>query len=268
MTDWAQMARELFEAERTGVPVDPPTTTYPGLTIAQAYDIQQAGLDLRTATGARVIGYKIGLTSLAMQEMLGVDQPDFGYLTDRMIDKSGCVLSPRAFIAPRVEAEIAFRLSRPLKAGEIDIEEVMAATDAVAPALEVIDSRVVDWRIGIADTIADNASSGYVVIGDWSPAHGLELPNLATEFVVTASDGTQETVSGRGEAVLGHPANAVEWLARALRQYGGKEIAAGEILLSGAMARALPFPPGSTAHARIDELGEVTATLEQTKGED
>src|SRR5436305_1254864 len=137
-----EIAAALLAAERSHVPVPPPTETLPQLSIADAYAIQRAGLRLRRAEGATVVGHKIGLTSLAMQELLGVDQPDFGYLTAAMVSESGCTLAAAGFLAPRAEAEIAFRFARPLSGPDLDVAAVLAAVEAVAPAIEVIDSRV------------------------------------------------------------------------------------------------------------------------------
>lgn len=135
---------------------------------------------------------------------------------------------------------------------------MLDATDAVAPALEVIDSRIADWKIAIADTIADNASSGHVVLGDWRPLDGLDL--AAVELDLTAGG---ERVTGRGDAVLGHPAEAIAWLARALDEYGGERIGAGEIVIPGAMARALPIAAGDAVRAEMAGLGIVTMTFEE-----
>jgi 2-keto-4-pentenoate hydratase len=246
-----ELAQRLYDADRTATPIAPLPA---GLTIGDAYAIQLAGRALRDRP---VVGRKVGLTSAAMQEMLGVGQPDFGYLTDAMVSPSGAAIPAGRFIAPRVEGEIAFRMGRPL-GGAVTIDDVLDATEAVAPALEVIDSRIADWRIGIADTIADNASSGHVVLGGWRPLDGLDL--AAVELALTAGG---ERVTGRGDAVLGHPAAAVAWLARALAEHGGERIAAGEVVIPGAMARALPIAAGDAVRAEITGLGAVTMTFEE-----
>jgi 2-keto-4-pentenoate hydratase len=254
-----EVAAALLAAERSRTPVAPPTETLPQLSIADAYAIQRIGLQLRRAEGAVVVGHKIGLTSLAMQELLGVDQPDFGYLTAAMVSESGCTLSAGDFLAPRAEAEIAFRFARPLAGPDLDVADVLAAVDAVAPAIEVIDSRIADWRLTIADTVADNASSGHVVLGAWQPLGALDLAAVEAELTVAGPGGRHEAVHGRGDAVLGHPATAVAWLARALHEYGGDAIAPGEIVLSGAMARAVVVQAGDSVRATAGALGAVTA---------
>lgn len=248
-------ARALFDAEHDSRPVAPPSETVPGLTVDDAYAIQTRGRALRLELGGRLVGHKIGLTSKAMQEMVGVDRPDYGYLLDAMVLPDGAMVDASGLIAPRVEAEIAFRLHRTLAGANVSIEEVLAATDAVAPALEVIDSRVVDWRITITDTIADNASSARAVLGALRPVGVLDLPSVTMRMEV---DGA--AVEGRGEAVLGHPAVAVAWLARALHAQG-EALEAGEIVLSGALARALPVAPGSGVRAELGELGTVSAAF-------
>jgi 2-keto-4-pentenoate hydratase len=253
------LAATLLDADARSMPVEPLTDAWPEMTTSDAYAVQAHGRELRLHMGERLVGRKVGLTSAAMQEMLGVDQPDFGFLTDRMMLPSGATIYAERLIAPRVEAEIAFRLVRPL-AGDPTVEEVLAATGAVAPALEVIDSRIVDWRIRLADTIADNASSALVVLGEFVPLGDLDLAAVATSLEVSSPNGSN-SVAGTGEAVLGHPALAVAWLAAALDEFAQEAIAAGEIVLPGAMARALPFVAGDTVRATFTELGAVKATI-------
>lgn len=261
MTEIRVISEALLAALRSGEPIPPPTDSNPGLTVEDAYAIQRAGLDQLRRDGATVVGHKVGLTSAAMQEMLGVAQPDFGYLTAAMVSDSGCLLAAGDFIAARVELEIAFRLGRPLGGDSLQVDDVLDATMAVAPAIEVIDSRIADWRITIADTVADNASSGHVVLGSWRPVGELDLARLRSELTVEHAGGEVTTVSGDGAAVLGHPATAVAWLARALDEYGDEEIGAGEVVLSGAMSRALEVGPGSSVSGQVEDLGAVSVTF-------
>ena len=249
-------AEALLRAARTGTAIGPLTEALPGLSVADAYQIQRDALAQRLAAGESLAGHKVGLTSRAMQEMLGVDQPDFGFITASMISPSDSRLTAPQFIAPRVEVEIAFRLSRKLEGDAVTPEEVLHATEAVAPALEIIDSRIADWRITIADTIADNASCGHVVLGGWRRLDGIDLAGAHGRLSVRAA-GREESVDGRGDAVLGHPARAVAWLVRALHRYGGESLDAGEIVLPGAMARALPVTAGCVARGSVDGLGDV-----------
>lgn len=250
-----ELARRLQQAEQTATPIAPLSSDSAELGIAEAYAVQAAGRRARLAGGGRIVGHKIGLTSQAMQEMLGVDQPDYGYLTDAMVLPHGATVDVCRLIAPRVEGEIAFRLRSRLAGADVGADEVLAATDSVAVALEVIDSRIADWRITIVDTIADNASSAGAVIGAWTP---LEDQDLAALSMFMRVDGQQ--VEGRGDAVLGHPAESVAWLVRALHAQG-EALEEDEIVLSGALARALPVGPSSRASATIDGLGTVSATF-------
>ncbi|HEY1440843.1 MAG TPA: fumarylacetoacetate hydrolase family protein, partial [Mycobacterium sp.] len=213
MTDAAQL---LYDAQDSGVPIQPLTQTYPDLDVSQAYSVQRLNLIRRIDQGGVLRGHKIGLTSAPMQELLGVDEPDFGYILDTMVLPNGAEVPVTAFCAPRVEPEVAFLLRAPLRGPGLTVDDVMAATEAVAPALEIVDSRIADWRITLADTIADNASSGAVVLGEWVPI--VQAPPLAE---TTATLVVNDTVVGTGEgtAVMGDPAAAVAWLANALARY-------------------------------------------------
>jgi 2-keto-4-pentenoate hydratase len=251
------LARRLLAADAAAEPIRALVAERPDLDVAGAYAIQRAGRRLRLDAGARLVGRKVGLTSAAMQEQLGVDQPDFGYLTDAMVLEDGGPVSRRELIAPRVEGEIAFRLARPLRGEQVTAADVLAATEAVAPALEVIDSRIADWQITIADTIADNASSARVALGAFRALDGRDLAAVELELEVGPRDGAaHHRVTGRGDAVLGHPAEAVAWLVRALAPYG-EGVQAGEVVLPGAMARAVPFEAGDRISAGFGWLGDV-----------
>ena len=244
-------ATVLLQALRDRVPVAPPSTRLPGLTIDDAYEVQRELIALRCAAGARRVGRKVGLTSAAMQQMLGVDQPDYGLLLDDMLVEAADGLDCGGLIAPRIEAEIAFVLARDLGGPRLRIDDVMAATGSVRPALEVIDSRVVDWQIAIEDTIADNASSGLVVLGD---EHDPSRVDLVAEVVSVQIGAASE--QGRGDAVLGHPAAPIAWLAGVLHRHG-ESLLAGDIVIPGAMARALPVASGDTVVARYSTLGTI-----------
>jgi 2-keto-4-pentenoate hydratase len=259
-----QIAAALDVAERDRTPIPPPSETHPGLSLTDAYAVQRIVRARREAAGNRIVGHKVGITSQAMQEMLGVDQPDFGYLTDAMVFASGARLGGAALIAPRVEAEIALRLGAPLHAVPgLDRVAVLAATEAVAPALEIIDSRVADWRIAITDTVADNASSARVVLGEFVPLVdvGEDLAAIEATMRVVAADGSAEEVTGAGAAVLGHPAEPIIWLADALATYGGEPLLPGQVVIPGAMARALPIAAGSEISADFGVLGRVRASV-------
>jgi 2-keto-4-pentenoate hydratase len=162
--DIDSVADELLAAYRTGRTVPPLTGTYPGLTVDQAYAIQQRQTDTRTSGGAGIVGFKIGLTSAAMQQQLGVDQPDYGHLFADMLHGADTSIPTSVFLQPRAEPEIALVLARPLRGPGLSVADVLGATAYALPAIEIIDSRITDWRIGLEDTIADNASSGGVVL--------------------------------------------------------------------------------------------------------
>ncbi|MCW2952384.1 MAG: 2-oxopent-4-enoate hydratase [Conexibacter sp.] len=249
------LARLLWHAELRGEPVEPLSATFPELDVADAYRVQAIGRRLRTAGGEELRGWKVGLTSRAMQEMMGVEEPDGGYLFESMVVQSGASIRASRFIQPRVEAEIAFLLKSGLEGPCTTREDVLDATLAFAPALELIDSRICGWRIGIVDTVADNASSGMAAIGEWHDAERLRAERIEVDLTVGG-----EQVRGRGDAVLGHPAEAVAWLVRTLADQG-ERLEPGDIVLPGSVARALPIAAGQRAHARFDGLGEVRVGL-------
>lgn len=249
-----ETAARLDQAEQSRVPLPPLSQAYPTLTPAQAYAIQSAWLDLKLARGARIIGRKIGLTSRAMQELLGVDQPDYGFLLDSMAVSSGSTLSRTDFLLPRIEPEIAFWLAKDLKGPGITVDAVLAATRGVSPALELVDSRIAKWQIKLPDTIADNASSARVIVSEQIvPLDGLDL---AAEAVTLTRNGLG-VGSGNGAAVLGHPAEAVAWLANKLAEYG-IAIVAGQLVLPGAMCAAATVAAGETYRAVFTTIGEVS----------
>lgn len=253
------LAGQLRSARDNASEVQPPTELLPGLTVEQAYQVQSVNRAKDLEAGHRIVGHKIGLTSVAMQKQLGVDQPDYGYLTDRMVIADGEAVGRSAFVAPRAEPEIAFRLARDLDATSTPVtaDDVRGATDAVAVALEIVDSRVTDWRITLVDTIADNASSAAVVLGPWVPlASAGDLTTMQAELMV---DG-EIVDSGVSDAVLGDPAEAVAWLVNA---YGrlGETVRAGEFIMSGAICASAWIHAGNRAAARIEGLGEVSVSF-------
>jgi len=249
-----ETAVQLDQAEQSRMPLPPLSQEHPTLTPAQAYAIQSAWLDLKLARGTRIIGRKIGLTSRAMQELLGVDQPDYGFLLDSMAVSSGSTLSRTDFLLPRIEPEIAFWLAKDLKGPGITVAAVLAATRGVSPALELVDSRIAKWQIKLPDTIADNASSARVIVGEQIvPLDGLDL---AAETVTLTRNGV-EVGSGNGAAVLGHPAEAVAWLANKLAEYD-IALVAGQLVLPGAMCAAATVAAGETYRAVFTTIGEVS----------
>jgi 2-keto-4-pentenoate hydratase len=249
-----ETAALLDYAEQNRMPLPPLSREYPALTPAQAYAIQSAWLDFKLARGARIIGRKIGLTSRAMQELLGVDQPDYGFLLDSMAVPSGSALSRTDFLLPRIEPEIAFWLARDLKGPGITGDAVLAATHGVSPALELVDSRIANWQIKLPDTIADNASSARVIISEQVVL--MDGLDLAAEAVTLTRNGV-EVGSGSGAAVLGHPAEAVAWLANKLAEYD-IALVAGQLVLPGAMCAAATVAAGETYRAMFTTIGEVS----------
>ena len=248
----------LHAAQLDRAPIAPLTARYPALSVDNAYAIQKINLDRRLHLGHTVVGHKIGLTSEPMQTLLGVDEPDFGYILDDMVVPDGGAVAADRFCAPRVEPEIAFLLHTALRGPAVSAADVRAATAAVAVALEIVDSRVADWQITLPDTVADNASSGAVVLGEWVPfSAALDLPNARASLRL---DDT-EINTGLGSAVLGDPAAAVAWLANALAPYD-IEIGPGQFVMSGSFTSAAFINSGDRAEATITSLGTVSLHLD------
>ncbi|HEY9305772.1 MAG TPA: fumarylacetoacetate hydrolase family protein [Mycobacterium sp.] len=254
----AQEAADLLYAAQTRrMPISPLTERFQGLDINGAYAIQRVNLTRRLRDGRTLVGHKIGLTSEPMQSLLGVDEPDFGYILDDMVLTNGTAAAATRFCAPRVEPEVAFLLKRPLRGPGVTIEEVHAATEAVAVALEVVDSRIAHWKLTLPDTVADNASSGAVVLGDWVPfSVDVDLPGTRASLWLNGT----EIDSGAGTAVMGDPAAAVAWLANALAPFA-TEILPGQFIISGAYTSAAFVHPGDNAVATISGLGTVSLSF-------
>lgn len=246
-------AAHLAEAEKNRLGVAPLTALNPEITIEEAYQVQLQTIEGKVTAGEKIVGKKIGLTSLAMQQMLGVNQPDYGHLLDGMMIDNGGEIATNQVLQPKVEGEIAFILKNDLKGPNVTVIDVLAATDYVVPALEIVDSRVKDWKIKLEDTVADNASSGLFVLGDKKvPLDGLDLAQMG---MVLYKNG-QIVNTGVGAAALNHPATCVAWLANKLADYG-IILKAGEVILSGALSAAVVGEPGDYFQARFAHLGEV-----------
>jgi 2-keto-4-pentenoate hydratase len=253
-TDLRDAAFLLYDAQSRSIPTQPLTQRYPNLTVRQAYAVQRLNLARRLDEGHALRGHKIGLTSAPMQELLGVSEPDFGYILDSMVLSDGADVPVATFCAPRVEPEVAFLLRAPLRGPGVTVDDVMAATAAVAPALEIVDSRIADWKITLADTIADNASSGAAVLGEWLPiADAPPLPETTATLVVN----DKVVGTGQGYAVMGDPAAAVAWLANALAGYG-TVIEAGQLVMSGSYTTASFVVPGDRVSATVTGIGAVS----------
>ncbi|MEZ0355371.1 2-keto-4-pentenoate hydratase [Mycobacterium sp. SA01] len=244
----------LAVAAEQARPTDQLTGRYPGMDVGDAYAIQKVNLARHLRAGSYVVGHKIGLTSEPMQTLLGVDEPDFGYILDDMVLANDSTAQCARFCAPRVEPEVAFLLRAPLRGPNVTVRDVRAATSAVAVALEIVDSRIRDWKLTLRDTVADNASSGAVVVGEWVPYS--EHLDLAASRASLRLNG-HEVDTGLGSAVLGDPAAAVAWLANSLSEFG-TELAAGQFVMSGSFTAAAFVSSGDIASASITGLGAVS----------
>jgi 2-keto-4-pentenoate hydratase len=253
-------AELLWAAERDLAPVDPLTETFPGIDVTDAYEIQLINIRRKIAAGARVRGHKVGLSSPVMQQMMGVDEPDYGHLLDAMVLPADAPIPAAGYCYPRIEVEIGYVLGSALPGADCTEADVLAATEYIVPSLELIDSRIRDWRIKLADTIADNASSAGVILGGARrtpaelAARGIDLANI--DAVLYSGD--QEVARGNTSAVLGNPTGCVAWLARKVADFGVK-LEAGHLILPGSCTRAIDARPGSAFRAEFAGLGTVTA---------
>jgi 2-oxopent-4-enoate/cis-2-oxohex-4-enoate hydratase len=248
----ATLGDELYGALRARRAVPSLTSRLPDLTIDDAYAISLRMLERRVSDGETVIGKKIGVTSKAVQDMLGVYQPDFGYLTDRMAYETPAEMPiGRELIQPRAEGEIAFVLKRDLLGPGVTPGDVLAATEYVTACFEVVDSRIEAWKIEIGDTVADNASSGLFVLGAEraNPKH----VDFVTCGMVVEKNG-QVISTGAGAAALGSPLVSVAWLANALGRYG-TALRAGEVILSGSLVPLEPVKPGDEMRVLVGGVG-------------
>lgn len=251
-----ELGKELYTALRDCKTLAPLTERFADIEIEDAYYISQAMLNARLSdTGEKVVGKKIGVTSAAVQEMLGVFQPDFGFLTTNMeVANEGSVTIANNLIQPRAEAEIAFLLKEDLQGPGVTEEDVLRATECVMPCFEIVDSRITDWKIKIQDTVADNASCGVFVLGNEriDPA-SVDLPELTVNVF---KNGTKIS-SGKGSAVQGNPLTAVAWLANTLGEFG-IPFKAGEVILSGSLVPLEPVVAGDEMHMELVGIGSST----------
>jgi 2-oxopent-4-enoate/cis-2-oxohex-4-enoate hydratase len=242
---------ELYEALTAHQVVEPLTTRHPDITVEDAYRIQQRLNARRVAAGETIIGKKIGVTSKAVMNMLGVYQPDFGMLTSGMVYNEGQAIPASSLIQPKAEGEIAFILKRDLIGPGVSAADVIAATEGVMACFEIVDSRIRDWKIKIQDTVADNASCGVFVLGD-RVVSPLDV-DLNTCGMVLEKNG-DIVATGAGAAALGAPANAVAWLANTLGALG-IALKAGEVILSGSLAIMVPVKAGDSLRVSIGGIG-------------
>jgi|SRR5450755_2032083 len=253
-----RLGDELYTALRNRAVVEPLTDRHADITIEDAYHVQQRMIMRRQQDGERIVGKKIGVTSRAVMNMLGVYRPDFGYLLDAMIVNEGEAIDTGTLIQPKAEGEIAFLLKRDLTGPGIGNADVLAATECVMPCFEIVDSRIRDWKIKIQDTVADNASCGVFVLGD--RAVDPRRIDLATCGMVLEKNG-EIVATGAGAAALGSPVNAIAWLANTLGRLG-IGLKAGEVVLSGALAAMFPAQKGDNFRVSIGGLGNCSVRFQ------
>lgn len=250
-------ADALFEAARSGVAIDPLVETWEKLDVRDAYDIQLRNVRRRIEDGAIIKGHKVGLSAKAMQQMVGVNEPDYGTLLHDMFYFEHDEIPVDRIMQPRVEIEVAFVLGMELQGPGVTAADVVRATDYLLPSLEIVGSRVRDWKITIGDTIADNASSGCVVLGaSPTPIHDVDPRTIGA--VLRKNGEIVET--GCSGAVLGNPVTAVAWLANKVAEFGVR-LEPGNVVLPGSCTRMSPVVPGDVVRADFDVLGHVSASF-------
>ena len=257
LTDVEGKARALYEARRTRQPIEPFTDADPDLGMADGYAVQKQLTALLLAEGDRVAGYKVGLTSRPMQQMIGVDQPDYGPVLASTIYADGDAVSRSGFIAPKLEAEIAFVLGSGLAGPGVSVLDARRAIAGMTAAVEIVDSRFADWRIKLADTVADLASNGAVAIS----SRIVPLAGLDTRLIGMVLTRNGELVAtGAGAAALGDPLAVVAWLANTLGEHG-IALEPGHLVMTGSMHAAVPMAAGDVFRADFDRLGPVTVRV-------
>ena len=249
----AQLGAALYEARRTGLPIEPLTDGYAGMSMADAYRVQRDLVTRLLADGDRVVGYKLGLTSAPMQRLLMVDSPDFAPVLASHVHADGAEVAASSFIHPRAEAEIALVLREDLAGPDCTALDVARAAAGAATAIEIVDSRIEGWRIKLADTIADLASSGAIVLG--SAVVPIDEVDLRLAGMVFTRDG-EVIATGAGAAALGSPLHAAAWLVRTLAGLG-ESLRAGQFVMTGALHAAVDIAAGQRYRAEIDRLGPV-----------
>ncbi len=253
-----ELAADLAQAERSREPIAPLTAAYPEIDVVDAYEIQLINIRQRVAEGARVLGHKVGLSSKAMQQMMGVDEPDYGHLLDEMQVFEDAAVKTGRYLYPRVEVEVGFILAADLPGVGCSEDDVLAATEALVPSIELIDTRITDWKIALCDTIADNASSAGFVLGEArvSPA---DVDVKTIDATLTRNG--EVVAEGRSDAVLGNPVTAVAWLSRKVESFGVR-LRKGDIVLPGSCTRAIDARAGDEFVADFAGLGSVRLSFE------
>jgi 2-keto-4-pentenoate hydratase len=257
VTDAPAKARALYDARRTRVPIPPFTDDDPTLGMADGYAIQRELIGLLLADGDRVVGHKVGLTSKPMQKMVGVDSPDYGPVVASTIYRDGDTIPASRFIAPKIEAEIVFVIGERLEGPGVTVTQAHAAIAGAVAAMEIVDSRIADWRIKLADTVADLASNGAMA----TSSRIVPITDIDPRLVgMTLTRNGELIDTGAGAAALGDPVAVVAWLANVL---GGDGVALepGHLIMTGALHAAVPMTPGDVFRAEFDRLGPITVRV-------
>jgi 2-keto-4-pentenoate hydratase len=257
VTDAPAKARALYDARRTRVPIPPFTDDDPTLGMADGYAIQRELIELLLADGDRIVGHKVGLTSKPMQKMVGVDSPDYGPVLASTVYRDGDTIPAGRFIAPKIEAEIVFVIGERLEGPGVTVTQAHAAIAGAVAAMEIVDSRIADWRIKLADTVADLASNGAMA----TSSRIVPITDIDTRLIgMTLTRNGELIDTGAGAAALGDPVAVVAWLANVL---GGDGVALepGHLIMTGALHAAVPMTPGDVFRAEFDRLGPITVRV-------
>jgi 2-keto-4-pentenoate hydratase len=257
LSDAPGKARALYEARRTRTPIAPFTDEDPSLGMADGYAIQRELVALLLADGDRIVGHKVGVTSKAMQELIGIDSPDYGPVLASTVYADGDTIPLDRFIAPKMEAEIVFVLGERLIGPGVTVDDARRAISGAVASMEIVDSRIADWRIKLADTVADLASNGAMVTSDTVvPLDGID----PREIGMTLRRNGEVIDKGVGAAALGDPVSVVAWLANVLGA-DGVALEPGHVIMTGALHAAVPLAPGDVFDAEFDHLGSVTVRV-------
>jgi 2-keto-4-pentenoate hydratase len=251
-------ADQLWAAQVDRAPIQPLTRSFPEIDVVDAYEIQLLNIARQRADGATVHGHKVGLSSKVMQQMMGVDEPDYGHLLDEMEVFEDVPVKAARYLYPRVEVEVGFTLAGDLPGAGCTEEDVLAATEALVPSIELIDTRITDWKIALCDTIADNASSAGFVLGKARvPPSDIDVKTIDATLTCNG----EVVAEGRSDAVLGNPVTAVAWLSRKVESFGVR-LRKGDIVLPGSCTRAIDARAGDQFIAEFAGLGAVHLSFE------